>query len=385
MSTFNDNRPDVKFNHVGGENDGQTLVAFKYKQPSVSVQTSARFATHDVFGDITVRQKLGEEPDEISIEGRCTAEEANIVDMLVYEEVVELVSDRWSGVVHVASTSTDPIADGGGQDLDGDWVYEFNIECVEITESFDDTTDIAIDSLIDIAQDSVTEPQTAAAALDNSDLSIKSYPTGTLVEGDDVTFSGGLAANDTDEEVSVFFEYRTNTLDTGDWQSTSVETLEEIDSFQIQQRRLQERIDYDWRAVGEIEFDDGSVERATGNTETLATGHEDTDSDKLRVATLDAENHSNEGEATLYGEVTDMVGVYKTEVWFEYKLSDDDAWTTTGFTQELTEPGEFSETVDALGSGTQEHDYRAVASVSATVSDYEGNSTDRGDTESVIF
>lgn len=149
-SQFQDDRPDVRFNLVGGDVDGVEFVGFKYKQPSVSVQTSANFATHDVFGDTTVRQKLGEKPDEISVDGICTADEANYVDNLVYEEVVELVSNRWSGVVHVASTSTDPIADGGGQDLDSEWIYSFTIECVEITETIDGDNELTPEGLLNL-------------------------------------------------------------------------------------------------------------------------------------------------------------------------------------------------------------------------------------------
>lgn len=157
-SSFQDDRPDVKFKYVGGDNDGETKVAFKYKQPSVSVQTSANFAEHDVFGDVTVRQKLGEKPDEISVEGVCTAEEANEVDDLIYEEVVELVSNRWSGVVHVASTNTNPLAEGGAQDLDTDWVYSFTVECVEITESLDETSNIDVGELLNINTSGRADP-----------------------------------------------------------------------------------------------------------------------------------------------------------------------------------------------------------------------------------
>jgi len=148
-STFQDNRPDVKFKHVGGDQDGQKVAGFKYKKPSISVKTQANFAEHDVFGDVTVRQKLGEKPDEISVEGICTAEEANDVDELVYHEVVELVSNRWSGVVHVASTSTNPISEGGGMDLDSDWIYSFTIECVEITESMN-ADEFDIEDILDM-------------------------------------------------------------------------------------------------------------------------------------------------------------------------------------------------------------------------------------------
>lgn len=152
MSTFEDDRPDVQFKYVGNGRDGDVKVGFKYKQPSISVSTSANYAEHDVFGDVTVRQKLGEKPDEISVEGICTAQEANRVDDLIYEEVVELVSNRWSGVVQVASTSTNPITEGGGKDLDSEWVYSFTVECVEITESMDNI-DLMEEELLELETD----------------------------------------------------------------------------------------------------------------------------------------------------------------------------------------------------------------------------------------
>lgn len=150
---FVDDRPDVRFNKVATSEEeedrhGEEYLSLKYKQPSISVLTEANFAQHEVFGDMTVRQKIGEKPDELTIEGQCTGDEATKVDKLTYEEVVELVSERWSGVIHVASTSTEPVGQGGGMDLDGEWVYRFTIEAVEITESMDASNDLSIEDLI---------------------------------------------------------------------------------------------------------------------------------------------------------------------------------------------------------------------------------------------
>lgn len=122
---YEDERPDASVGNV----------AFKYEQPSVSVDTSARYASHKVIGDTTVRQKIGEEADEISVEGVCTESEANDVDALTDEESVEVVSNRWNGEAHVASTSTRPITDGGGKDIDGDFIYRYTIELVEVTDT----------------------------------------------------------------------------------------------------------------------------------------------------------------------------------------------------------------------------------------------------------
>lgn len=128
---FKDKRPDVHINDM----DGNPLVKFKFKQPSISVDTSARYATHDVIGDTTVRQKMGDSPDEISMEGHCTEWEANDVDRLPMSDKVEVISSRWEGICQVASTSTSPITDGGGQDKDEEWVHDFTIELVETMET----------------------------------------------------------------------------------------------------------------------------------------------------------------------------------------------------------------------------------------------------------
>lgn len=487
---FVDNRPDVKFNAVGGKYDGEAFVEFKYKQPSVSVSTSANFSEHDVFGDVTVRQKLGEKPDEISVEGMCTAEEANFVDQLIYQEIVELVSHRWSGVVHVASTSTDPITDGGGQDLEGDWLYSFTVECVEITEQFNDIADVETRDLLNLGEpsengssshpsvgDTIITAQTydtqiqvergqvafsggvtrnssggdatayfeyrpegsgeswqkssakqisgtsqfeevvynlesdtpfewravAEATLDDGStardtgeiayfttpskltqdvISIDTYDEGFSLSGADVTFSGGLVENKSDNNVDVFFQYRRPYYE-DEWKPTNAEIMSSTGSFQKEVNNLEERVDFEWRAMGQVELDDGTKDSDTGHTYSFATQSEDVGDDKVIVATGSAE--TGDEQATLYGEVTDMVGVYKTEVSFEYRLEGDSTWTTTGYTQELTEPGTFNETVDALEGGTQSHEYRAVVKTVDKVSDYAGNDVDRGSIETAIF
>ena len=124
---FEDERPFVEIGNV----------ELKYEQPNISVDTSARFATHDVIGDVTVRQRLGRDPDEISVEGVCTVDEANDIDSLTLKETVEVISNRWEGEAQVASTSTRPIAEGGGQDNDQEWLHRFTVELVEASEEFE--------------------------------------------------------------------------------------------------------------------------------------------------------------------------------------------------------------------------------------------------------
>lgn len=121
---FEDERPRVQIGNV----------LFKYTQPNVSVNTSARYVEHDVIGDTVVRQKIGESPDEISVEGVCTAGEASMIDDLVHETEVTFISNRWEGVAQVASTSTSPLDDGGALDPDGEWTHEFTAELVGVEE-----------------------------------------------------------------------------------------------------------------------------------------------------------------------------------------------------------------------------------------------------------
>jgi len=120
---FEDERPDTIIGNV----------ELKYEQPSVSVDTGGRFVTHNPIGDVTVRQKIGEEADEISIDGVCTVDEANDIDKLTEQETVNVVSNRWNGEAQVASTTTRPFTDGGGQDIDGEYLYTFTVELIEVT------------------------------------------------------------------------------------------------------------------------------------------------------------------------------------------------------------------------------------------------------------
>lgn len=106
-----------------------------YDNPNISIDSSARFAVHDIIGGTTVRQKVGEDPTEVHIQGVCTEDVAAEVDELRKAKLVTLLSDRVNGSLRcqVASSSTDPLEPGGAADMDrGDFLYEFNINLVEI-------------------------------------------------------------------------------------------------------------------------------------------------------------------------------------------------------------------------------------------------------------
>lgn len=116
---------------------------FSYARPSMSVDTSGRFATHEIIGGSTVRQKIGEEPIEVSISGVCVEERAKDLDGLRDAKFGTIKSKRLvndSLDCHFASVSTSPLEDGGavqffdsdGLGEQGDFLYSFQLECVEV-------------------------------------------------------------------------------------------------------------------------------------------------------------------------------------------------------------------------------------------------------------
>lgn len=110
----------------------QSTIELKYNQPDISVSTGIRFIEHDIIGGITLRQRVGEEPVEVSVSGICTTTEARLIDELRFEDVVTITSNRVSSMrVQIDSTSTKPLTEGGAFDEDDEWTHTFSIEFVE--------------------------------------------------------------------------------------------------------------------------------------------------------------------------------------------------------------------------------------------------------------
>jgi len=113
-------------------------IIFDYKNPAISIDSAGRFKKHEIIGGKTVRQKIGEEPLQISINGVCKQENAKKIDSLRDAKQGKLSSDRFynsSITVHFASASTDPMEDGGAVELtSGEFLYAFSLNCVEVTE-----------------------------------------------------------------------------------------------------------------------------------------------------------------------------------------------------------------------------------------------------------
>jgi hypothetical protein len=110
-----------------------------FPNPTVSVDTAGRFVKHEIIGGATVRQKVGEDPINISVSGVCKRRTANQIDSLRNAKSGTIISDRLpsssAGIrVQFGSTMTEPMEDGGAADIvDGEYLYTFQINAIEVT------------------------------------------------------------------------------------------------------------------------------------------------------------------------------------------------------------------------------------------------------------
>jgi hypothetical protein len=121
------------------QNEQGYQISFEdYPNPTVSIDTSGRFAKHEIIGGTTVRQKIGEDPINLSINGVCKRRTANQIDALRDAKNGKIISDRLPGSsdglrVQFGSTMTEPMTDGGSADLtDGRYLYSFQINAIEV-------------------------------------------------------------------------------------------------------------------------------------------------------------------------------------------------------------------------------------------------------------
>lgn len=120
-----------------------------FPNPTVAIDGSGRFAKHEIIGGATVRQKIGEDPLNISINGVCNEEQANVIDALRNAKNGRIFSTRLPGstdasgssrsggslLVQFGSTSTEPITDGGAANFEtGELLYTFTINAIEVIQ-----------------------------------------------------------------------------------------------------------------------------------------------------------------------------------------------------------------------------------------------------------
>lgn len=140
---FENNHVDFEIAEVEYEEDAEEPLAdpivFRYTAPNISVDTAGRFATHEIIGGSTVRQKIGEDPIEVQIEGICKELAAKKIDGLRDAKFGTIFSNRLAGGsldVHFASATTAPMEDGGAvamTDPSGEFLYTYTLSCVEVT------------------------------------------------------------------------------------------------------------------------------------------------------------------------------------------------------------------------------------------------------------
>jgi hypothetical protein len=124
--------------NVYSEYDIDETIELTFPQPNISVDTSIRTVEHEIIGSETVVQKIGEDSDEIDIEGICTHDEAKSIDSLSSSDYIYIRSYRREDYMVLDSTSTSPISDGGaviGTTNDGkefEWSHEFTISGKQI-------------------------------------------------------------------------------------------------------------------------------------------------------------------------------------------------------------------------------------------------------------
>lgn len=115
----------------------------RYARPSISVDNKGRFVTHEIIGGTTVRQKIGEEPREASINGVCVEQTAKELDTLRDAKRATIFCDRFPGgsmTAHVTAVSTSPFDDGGAANItQGEILYSWSMKVVEINTFGDGT------------------------------------------------------------------------------------------------------------------------------------------------------------------------------------------------------------------------------------------------------
>jgi len=117
------------------DRDNASTIIFEYKNPNIAVDSSARFVKHEIIGLKTLRQKVGKDPLELSVEGVCYRDTARQIDGLRYAETGTIRSDRFDGSsidVQFASSTTNPLEDGSAVDFtEVNELFSFELELTE--------------------------------------------------------------------------------------------------------------------------------------------------------------------------------------------------------------------------------------------------------------
>lgn len=134
-----EDRPEFEITDLRYEDDAvetYSSIEFEYGAPAVTIDNKGRFVTHPIIGGTTVRQKIGEEPREVTVDGVVIEETARQLDTLRDAKRGTIISRRIPGdemECQFASVSTNPMTDGGSVRMtDGEFLYTFSLNVVEI-------------------------------------------------------------------------------------------------------------------------------------------------------------------------------------------------------------------------------------------------------------
>lgn len=133
-NVLEDERDPVVISVEQPEERSEELELGKYKQPDISLDSGTKFSTHDVIGGPTVRQKTGEEPREMTINGVCVEDTASKIHDLSRNNLFSVTSSTKSfDFAQLTSASTEPFDQGGAMDLDGAQLYTYTLNFVEVS------------------------------------------------------------------------------------------------------------------------------------------------------------------------------------------------------------------------------------------------------------
>lgn len=140
VETTFDDTVEFEIRNIVPDEDAKAIpfdsLTFEYTRPAISVDTKARFVTHEIIGGTTVRQKIGDEPIEASISGVCIESTAKRLPTLRQAKRATIIAPQLPGeslTAQIASASTSPMNDGGAGRLeDGEVLYNYSLKIIEV-------------------------------------------------------------------------------------------------------------------------------------------------------------------------------------------------------------------------------------------------------------
>lgn len=108
-------------------------IEFEYQYPYVDTSSDSRTVEHEPIGEETVVQHMGSSAQQITIQGHCYRDEANRIDALTENGLVQILCDRWQGLAIVKKTETTATGNGGGERSGvSNRLYDYRLVVLEV-------------------------------------------------------------------------------------------------------------------------------------------------------------------------------------------------------------------------------------------------------------